>query len=302
MRNTKKILLSQMREGSLLALWTVSKSGYRISSDLKCSGEPDSGSAPPFVVPNRRRREKVYRSLGDKLLHRNFAALNCDNEKEILKFARKYGLLGHTRMLFHPPQSPVIVGESLSVWRELNTKLGILLSIWDRVDVKDTDWLEQFISWSSPNSVSISFCVKRDGNRHILTSGGWIPTKPGETATIQLLADSDRKVNPHLLSRWCQDDVIEPALFYVCSEVNKKLDSQFSFRIFPPFMNKEIYTMPTTLESAMWLLFAREICGKYDSTICPACGDWFDRHHARERFCSKACKQKAYRIRKGDRK
>ena len=282
-----------------MALWNVSPAGYRISSDLRYTGKPESGTAPPFIVPNREAREKVYPLLGNKILHRNFAALNCDNEKDILKFANKYGLLGHTLILSQPPRSPVIMGESLSVWRELNTKLGTLLPIWDMVKNEDAGKLGKYVIWSNPDSVMMSFCIKRDGNRNILTSGGRKPTKLGEAATIQLLAD--RNVNPHLLNRWRRGDVIEPALFYICNEVNKKLDTKFSFRILP-FSNNEIYTMPTTLESAMWLLFAREISGKTDSAVCPACGDWFERHDAREIFCSKACKQKTYRIRKGEKK
>jgi len=274
MNNTENLSLHEAREGSLLSLWTVAKGGYRISNDLRYVGNPGPGTAPPFIVPNGRIR-KVYPVLGNKLLHRNFAALDCKNEGDILKFASKYGLLKKPLLLYPQPSGGMLTGESLSVWKSQNRKLGLLLAIWDMVKGKKVGKLGQFIIWSvSGDSVHLSY-------------EGY-----GEFSI------ASKHQNPELLKRWHRGDVIEPALYYICRELNKNLDSQFSFKILP-FMNKEIYTMPTTLESAMWLTFAREISGKVESAQCPMCTEWFERDHARDKFCSNACKQKDYRIRKG---
>lgn len=278
MSNKENITISEASEGSLLALWSVSKDGYRITSDLKNAGEPGPGTDPPFLVPKGSVRKVYPVLLGNKLIHRNFAKL--DNEDAILNFANKYGLLGRSLFLCPLRGGAVVLGESLSIWKDRLSTLGRLLAIWDLVRTNQVDKLKHIVIYQ-PNQVVVS---TEDGCQDLLAS---------------------KRINPNLLERWGvngwrRGNVIEPALYFVCSEVNKNLDSQFSFKILP-FKNKEIYTMPTTLESAIWLMFAYEISGKLRPVQCKLkrCSDWFEQRDARQRYCSNAHKQEDYRRRKG---
>jgi hypothetical protein len=302
MSNAKDLPLNKLKEGSMLAFWTVSKSGYRITNDLKYFGEPKPRTDPPFIVPNSGIR-KVCPLLGNKLLHRNFADLDCDKENDILKFANEYGLLGNPLLLAPPSGGEIITGESLSEWKSLNNKLGLLLAIWNLVKAENAGKLGQFITWSiGGDRVQLSAHWVKGDNGYICSPGTndfQAFRKKYEKRDCGQVMDliASKYNNPELLKRWHRGNVIKPALFYVCREVNKNLDSRFSFKILP-FMNKNIYTMPTTLESAIWLMFAYEISGKSEAVQCPLCSEWFERYHKREIFCSKACKQKDYRRRK----
>ncbi len=228
-------------------------------------GEPGTGTGPPFLVPNGEVR-KVYPILGNKLLHRNFAALGC-NEHDILKFANKYGLLGRPLFLCPLGGGAVVFGESLPVWEDRIKTFGRLLAIWDLVRAKQAGKLGQIVIWPRLNQVLVSAYWVRKGGDYTFYPGSKYRDFEAFRSSLaphnvecgfesQMLANK----NPELLQRWRQGDVIEPALYYVCSEVNKNLDSQFSFKILP-FVHKEIYTQPKTLEGAMWLMFAKEVNG-----------------------------------------
>jgi len=298
---TERITLSDATQGSLLALWSVAKGGYRITSELKYVGGAESGQRtdPPFLVPNSPDEVRVvYPVLGNKLLHRDFAEV--DIEDSILKFANRYGLLG--RSLFLAPQGggTVVIGESLSEWKAKIEKFGILLTIWDLVKKRAAGKLGQIVIWPRPDHVAISFYWLRSKDDYGFYIGKnyrdfkdfQSQSKESKNCGFESRILADKNIHPELLNRWRSYDSIEPALYYVCDEVNKNLDSQFSFKILP-FVHKEIYTQPKTLEGTMWLMFAYDINGRVNPVQCAYCHQWFDRNHATRRHCSDTCKSKA---------
>ena len=100
---------------------------------------------------------------------------------------------------------------------------------------------------------------------------------------------------PDLLERWRFGDVIAPAKYYVCREVNKRLEGHVSPEVFP-FVNGKIFLRPDSLYAALWLMVLNEITGNLKIRQCDVCGEWKKQSLARSTFyCSNACRQKAYR-------
>lgn len=259
----------EFREGSILALWYIAKNGYKVREGITVS---DTKPKPYLVAGDTGR--KIYPMLGNKSLHRNFARINPNDNNAIVSFANRYGLLGEAMGIFPVTGGELSYwGEPLSVWENEVANCRTFLDIWEMIQNEDAGKLGQIILWRSSPSVRVFASVH---SKH------------------RLLASKD--VNSHLLKRWKFGYVIEPAFYFICSEVNKYLRGQFSFQLFP--FNKQIYIMPRNLKAAIWFMFAREITDKPSLIQCPLCNDWFQQKDKREKYCSNACRQKAYRERK----
>jgi hypothetical protein len=297
MHNTERSW-GKFKEGSLLALWRVAKEGYHVEDGLAADNLIRGDKQPkPYLVTEYDTGNEIYPVLGKKLIHRNFARLDPNDKDAIVHFADKYGFLGNPVAVFPSgggQQSSW--GELLSIWQNEITECGTLLTIWDMVKRGDraAGKLGQIVLWPRPDMVAVSFYCKREGDGYSFTPGSRKPV-PFKMPTFKLLAS--REVNPHLLNRWRRGDVIEPALFYVCSEINRHLRKQIGFQLFP--FEKEIRTIPGTLDSVIWLMFAYEITDKVNAVQCSICHEWFDQHDKRQVYCSCACRQRAYRQRRG---
>jgi len=241
-------------------LWIVPNSiRYRKYSPLRKGGE---GLATPGLGPSQ------------ITLHRQFASLIKKDEKEILKFANKYGLLKRYSvhdLVFRNQNTgqQFQLGESLLWWKEEIEDLAACLDLWNMILGND-EKLENTVLWHR-DGITI-----RLGSNH-----------------VPLIS----RANITLLDRWSKGDVRGPALYYLSLETDKRLLNTLTMK-FLPLQNSEICLFPDSLLATIWLVFLWEISGRTRLMRCASCGDYFDSRDPRARFCSARCRMRSHRKRR----
>jgi len=243
--------------------------------------------SPLWIVPTsiRHRRYNPLKKGGRELMtpelkspectvHRQFASLIRKDERDILKFANKYGLLKR-----HPVHNLVFkkrnswqqfqLGESLLWWKEEIRVLAKCLQLWDMVLGGDKE-LRNTVLWH------------RDGITIRLDSND-----------VPLIS----RANMNLLDRWSKGDAKGPALYYLSLEADRRLLNALTPKLLPS-QNSEIYLFPDNLLATIWLMFLLEISGRTRFIQCHSCGDYFDARDPRARFCSTRCRMRNYRKRR----
>lgn len=308
LRNETDIVpFSDMVEGSYLFRWAVAEEGYEFNSSLKITpGFPELpkriDQQPLWLIP-RSNSGWIYSPLLNHTLHRDFAKLGND-QNAILQFANKYGLLGTQRVLLAPAAGGKIVGgESLERWQDDIASMGCTLAIWDAVNWQSEEQLKDIINWSDQR-VDLGVWWDLNNGRYRLLPGNRYGTledftKSLPTGTLwgkisETLASRKPENSPNLLDEWKPGDVFAPAYYYVCKEINGRLRLHAHPQVLP-LRRSEIYIVPDNLLTSMWLLFMWEISGKNKLLLCPCCGLWAEQRHKRQKYCSRACRQKEYR-------
>ena len=239
---------------------------------------------PLWIVPNsiRHRRHGFLKEGSAEIatlalespqntLHRQFASLINKDDKDILKFANRYGLLKRQSvhdLVFRNQDAgqQFQMGESLLWWREEIGDMAACLDLWDMVSTDDEE-LKNIVLWH------------RDGITIRL-----------DNSYVQLVG----RANMNLLDRWRKGDTKGPALYYLSLEADKRLLNALTPKMLVP-QSSEISFLPDTLLSMIWLLFLREISGITRFIKCPGCGEYFDARDPRARFCSTRCRMRNYR-------
>jgi len=242
---------------------------------------------PLWIVPNSIRYRKdspLWRGgegfatpgLGSPqiTLHRRFASLIKKDDKEILKFANKYGLLKRYSvhdLVFrnHDTGRQSQLGESLLWWKEEIEDLAACLGLWDMI-LRSDEKLGSTVLWH------------RDGITIRLGSND-----------VPLIS----RANITLLDRWSKGDARGPALYYLSLETDKRLLNTLTMKLLP-FQNSEVCLFPDSLLATIWLVFLWEISGRTRLLRCVSCGDYFDSQDPRARFCSTRCRMRSYRKRR----
>ena len=242
---------------------------------------------PLWIVPNsiRYRKYSPPRKRGEELagpglgspqitLHRQFARLIKKDEKEILKFANKYGLLKRYSvhdLVFRNRDTgqQFQLGESLLWWKEEIEDLAACLDLWNMILGND-EKLENAVLWH------------RDGITIRLGSND-----------VPLIS----RANITFLDRWGKGDARGPALYYLSLETDKRLLNTLTMKLLPS-QNSEICLFPDSLLATIWLVFLWEISGRTRLVRCASCGDYFDSRDPRARFCSARCRMRSYRKRR----
>ena len=241
---------------------------------------------PLWIVPNsiRHRRYGFLKNSNSVLttlelespqssLHRQFASLVRKDDRDILNFANKYGLLKRQSvhdLVFRNNDTgqQLQLGESLLWWKEEIADLAKCLDLWDMVLV-DNEELKDIV------------LLHRDG----ITIG------LGNNY-VQLVSSA----NMNLLDKWHKGDIKGPALYYLSLEADKRLVNTLTPKMLDS-QSRDIYFLPGTLLSVMWLTFLQEMSGATRSIKCPGCGEYFDARDPRARFCSTRCRMRNYRKR-----
>lgn len=290
--------IQNMAVGSHAFLWPISSLGYRLCNKDECRTFSESidlesiDAQPPWLIPCAGEQWRGT-PLKNRLLHREFTSISPE-EDGIIAFAKKHGLLGHD-VLLKPASSSgkVIAGESIQRWKEEMGLMGSLLALWDLVQFEDKNRLEQLIVWPTPDRVQLEIGWQYDGIKK-----GWkIFSAKWPYGSFSLIASRDLMFHSSVIERWHRGDVIEPAKYHVCSEVNKRISGYVSPQVLP-FVQDRIYLFPKTLLAAMWLMFMWEITGETKVLLCPRCHQWVEQLDPRRKSCSNACKQWQYRERK----
>jgi hypothetical protein len=240
-----------------------------------------------WIVPNsiRHRKYSPVERKGEELttsglessqsiLHRQFASLVKKDDKELLKFANKYGLLKRCSVhdivfMSRDTGQQFQLGESLLWWKEEIEDLAACLELWDMVLAED-EKLKDIVLWH------------RDGITVRL-----------DDKDVQLVG----RANMNLLGEWSRGDIKGPALYYLSLEADRRLVNALTPRLLP-LQNSEICLFPETLLAAIWLLFLLEVSGRTRFIRCQSCGAYFDARDPRARFCSTRCRMRDYRKRR----
>lgn len=308
MRNKKEqIPFQKMTRGTYAFLWRAADAGYSLNSILKAdqyqTDAKEVDQEPPWLVP-KGELLRQYSPFSEPALHRKLAELDEADQKQILSFANRYGLLGgHECMLVPPNGGKVILGESLKRWQHEIQQMSLFIKIWDFVryaSMRDIEILHDVVVWSNSKRVALKFAWERNGGNTRISSykklnPQWLRNKPvGVSRGYEYCLLTNDIEGPHLLERWNQGDVVEPALYCVCLQVNKSVRNYVAPQVLP-FRKNEVRLFPQTLLSAMWLMFMWEISGERKVALCPNCGYWFQMSRSDHRWCSNACKQAGYR-------
>jgi len=194
----------------------------------------------------------------------------------------------------------VVPGESLERWRHESRTMGVLLAFWDMIEKRDGGKLGQIIIWRPNDRYEVRVQASYDDAKRKWQISQYKGGDPQFGCSADVVALTLRGIyHSELLERWqkSRGSVIEPAKYYVCREVNKRLEGHVAPKILP-FVNDKIYLFPNSLLSALWVMFLMEITGNIRTRQCDICGEWKEEALTRSSFyCSGACRQKAHRIR-----
>jgi hypothetical protein len=247
-------------------------------------GLKSADSNPLWITPNsirhgrhnhlekgKRKSITLLMSSNEFILHRQFASLIDKQDKDILSFANRYGLLKrHSahNLVFKDKYSgqQVQLGESLLWWQEEINDLASRLKLWDMV-LSDHKELKNIVLWHRDG-----IALRLNGDYLHLVS----------------------RKNMNLLSKWHRGDLRGPASYYISLEIEKRLLNTLTPRI-PDMRSHEIYFYPDSLLSAIWLMFLLEISGETRLLRCSICGEYFNTHDPRAQFCSVRCRMRKYR-------
>ena len=255
--------------------------------------------AVPSGVP---RDVRQYAPLGVPGLHRRFAGLSR-TRKAILRFANRYGRLGHGVMLQEQHPASLFTGESFGFWDRQIVEMGLLLALWDLVEAEDRQMLSTFVRWQSdPRMVSLQL-VFGEGRLHSeITRRIWrdlsSPRQVEEEAGVRLDRATSAVIaaehlgpdSQALLANWAYGDEVEPVRYYVHREINQLMRGHVSPGVLP-FRGGDIYFFPDCLLSALYVHFALEVSGRPRPQIaCKGCGRYFRPSHGR-RYCNERCRK-----------
>ncbi|MGC1788936.1 MAG: hypothetical protein WA718_19565, partial [Terriglobales bacterium] len=233
-------------------------------------------------------------------LFKTFASLPKDEDESILEFANMHGPLdrgsagpiGKTVTLRRPKRgesAEIHYAESLDIWSDQISLMKWLVRVWDAARRKEQSFLKRFIQWEQD-------CVIAQLNPSLpdcpLTGMETIATDSGD---------------PRMWSKLKQGDLLDPAMLYLQRNINKQI-TEFPSQVRLLWDNGRsfLFIEPTNLIGALWLQFAQAIDGDREYRVCQQCREWFeigggkkkdgaDHHRTDARFCTNACKQKAYR-------
>lgn len=274
--------------------WDVADGGHEFLTGDTHKTVDESGmdnTSPWFKSPESGSHVTRYSPLHKAGLHREFASLHDD--KSIIEFANRYGLLGKYVMLMRHGDGVLAWGESLERWKYESRTMGTLLAIWDMVQNKDAGRLGQIIIWPRPYNITLLRLLSEYDERQkrwVVNQHKGSRYAPG--LVTEVLASPD--INPELLERWKVGMPVEPAKYYVYHKINKHLEGHVAPKILP-FFKDRIYLFPDSLLSALWVMFLMEIMGNIRIRQCDVCGEWKEVALTRPNFyCSNTCRQKAY--------
>jgi hypothetical protein len=283
--------------------WTVPPGGFRwvqaVVATAEGSKEPrpalvqaeDAGAESPAITPEV-----------DRALFHIFAEVQPDKEG-ILAFANRFGSL-----FKGVPLSPAgrkntarngrLEGIFLEDWRYHISGMQCLVGLWELLQQGGREQLAPFIEWRKDGNEGLS--VHFDSHPD--------PARGGPPLCINRTRHeiASRDSRHELLATFIPDDPVLPAWAYLQQDLEDHLfraDVRVEARMVwdAGRGRPALHLVAPTLLSAVWLQFADAVSNDRTYSRCRECGKWFEvapevaRTH--RRFCSNACRSKAYRER-----
>ena len=282
----------------------------------------EDNEASRFLIAQGEDWENVQ-PLGVRDLHHEFAGL--DSSDQILHFANQWGFLGDGRAGYPTGQSPHY--ETLDRWNAEIWMMRFFLDLWGILKIAENrpttetgqlkrrravDELAKHIEWIDSDNVRV--CSHDDQESCDLYGNLVIP--PGFRNMVrQPYAASDIVLNAGGAE---QDDVVGATRCYVESYLTYRLwGHNYIMPMVIPSMSVPCHLQllvssyrsgglllrADCLNAALYCLFALEVSGKTPPPKdCVICGEVLNASRRNRQYCSPACCQKAYRMRKNERK
>jgi hypothetical protein len=222
---------------------------------------------------------------------------SCDGIKA---FADRFGPLGRTiekQILLYDQSNvtgvPLGTGEPLRAWSDEILMMRYAIDIWEAARDGDVGRLERVIHWS-PDGSGVEIAGHPDVPRGQL---------PGAPARVERAWIASAHLGDAMVGRFVPGDLVRPALHYVQSTINAKLEGRASPRLLWDAKRERLnlYIVPDGLIGALWLQFARALERDSRFRQCAECGIWFElapgTARADKLYCSTPCRTKAYRKR-----
>jgi hypothetical protein len=221
----------------------------------------------------------------------------------IKAFADRFGPLGgdiaERILLCDPPNTKSVMlgtGEPLAAWSDEILTMRYAIDIWGAARTGDVARLERVIHWK-PDGSGVEIAGHPDVPR------GQLPEAP---AWVERTTIAHTDFGDGVLERFVPGDLVQPALHYLQSKINEKLEGRASPRLLWDADRERLglYIMPTGLVGALWLQFARAVERDSRFRRCAECGLWFElapgTARADKLYCSTPCRTKAYRKRQAE--
>jgi hypothetical protein len=230
--------------------------GFRWNTDFCLAPgltRPESRLATPWLVSRPfgiADPAQQYPLFEEKDALRRFMRLSPTLEA-IKHFADTHGYLGIPVALYDPkkdgqPDNVVWMGESLRFWQREIEEIRVLVTLWELIRDKQIEMLTKHIIWHrQPRGVRFEW-LSPDSSQH-----AWITKE-------SLLPEEAKEKHQGPLYLWTFGDVINPALYYLCTQINQRLAGHVNPTLFP-LQRKEMYVLPDCLLSALYVLLAMEV-------------------------------------------
>jgi hypothetical protein len=285
----------------------VPAGGYRWVSARPADAAPGSGPQR-FLVPLATgpggEPERTYDLLElDVVLFRVFAATPPTPEG-VLTFANTYGSLGPGVPIVPsakdaPAVGPGPRGEYFPDWQRQISDMLQLTTLWDLLRAGDKDRLARHVLWEKGRVRFRSHAATTEGE-----GGG--PSALGHNKTHAVIAPVGE--GPGLPGGFEPGDVLRPARAYLQQRLDQQLQRHAggtSPRLAWGTARGDLSLRfaAADLGAALWLQLADAVANGRAFDRCRTCEKWFevspDTARSHRRFCSDACRVKAYRGRQG---
>ncbi|MDH7603179.1 MAG: hypothetical protein QHI38_13655 [Armatimonadota bacterium] len=291
----------------------VFKRGYRIV-DAVLLGESYLEEGVPHLErpkvrvivpkPNGPKGVRRYNPLDEERLFLKFAHLDGD-EKGILKFANRYGLLFQGSKLAYKPEdawdAPIrclvegkqvpesssgqVFGEWVEAWRQQICDVKAALTLWQCIKKNDNKKLQEYI-FTSPDEKAFRLRYSCNLGGSIYHTAGSITIEG--TFRPELFADLEKRSGfPSHLGK-------KPARMAIQQLVNYKLRGHCAvqYQWNKDFSKLVAEIVPLTLLGAIWFQLGAEVTEIGKITLCQECGTLIDCQRSTRKFCSDRCRKR----------
>lgn len=290
-------LLEATTTGSFVAVAARPPGKFELSSDYEISDDeyllqaiPDRSErpGPPWLVGPREfapQGPQHFEPLAVPDLHRRFARVK-ETPTDLLRFANKYGFLGLTAPVESTDAEDYdpgcFIAESAADWRYECRVMAHLVELYDLAQKGAAGPLTKMVHWQTDKRLGLSVSIS------------WPVDNPDGLLTVASKRDA-----PHLLGRWREGALAEPARYALNKVLNGYLDGHVSPLLLPFERRGDIVFRADNLLAAMYMQFALEISGKgRRPKLCKGCGTYFTPKRSNQDYCEPNCKNRAFYKRK----
>jgi len=259
--------------------WTTVATAVEIVEGRPIEGmdHPEWGSPPevalegPWIVVPDGWKGMSYEPVRRTTLPDQLAEVGTPDQASA--FVRRNGFLTY----ISPVRTPdgVRQGEPFHLWAAEAAYMRRARDLLRAAEYKDTSTLSQAVAWK----------------RNVVEVFGTI-----------VAGDAACWGRQGAFKKWQtgRDHLSGPARAYVADLTNKRLkDGGLSTLVQADHRGRRYLQRPRDLRAAIWLMVARALIDQtgFPPRPCAVCGEPFAPQRERARYCSSACRQKAYRLR-----